>query len=162
MDNSTGSVAAHYPNEIESLLVVDRESGWTKRYTGPYDCRLDGGFTVTLPTADLAQIGLADDRYPSLATWEDMSALVLTNGSVLASGVITAAALSGDELLVIVAEPNYVARPEQNRVRSLANSGLSPQTPRFGGEADDHQEDDKSDVVTVPLDTVSTEVSDDA
>lgn len=140
MHNGTGSVAAHQSKEIESLLVVDRESGWTKRYTGPYDCRRDGGFTVTLPTADLAQTGPADERSPSLVGWEDLVALALRNGHVVASGVITAAALSDKELIVIVAESTYIARDEREDSRSQIGTGVPPGTRQFDGEAVDIRE----------------------
>jgi hypothetical protein len=94
---------------VTSITIASTDDGFTLEYDGLFEFLRDGGdFELALPI-DTDDSGIYPETADSLTDTEGEILIARTDGDVEASGLIAAADIIEDDLLVRVDDPEYVS-----------------------------------------------------
>lgn len=97
-----------HTDTINSLVVIDAESGAHFEYEGPFSCtREAGAFEVTLPLDQADYASIHESTAEHLTERVGDLALTVVDGMIHASGRIDAADIVGEQLLIRVDDPTH-------------------------------------------------------
>jgi len=101
---------------VTSITIANTDDGFTLEYDGPFGFTRDGGdFELALPISRTTDVGIFPETADSLTETEGEILVARTDGDVEASGLIEAADIIEDELLVRVDDPEYAGPSDLDR-----------------------------------------------